>query len=61
MWLFIIGILVIMTGFPLTIYELIIGFLFREFWSALLFVSIVKIVGFILCFLIARHLFRESF
>lgn len=44
----------------MTIYELIIGFVLKEFFFALFFVSIVKIIGFTLCFLLARYLFREK-
>ena len=44
----------------MTIYDLIIGFILKDFFFALFFVSLIKIIGFTLCFLLARYLFREK-
>ena len=54
-----IGIVCILIGFPIMIYEIALGFIIRDFWLALLLMSIVKIIGFTIAFLIARYCFKE--
>jgi hypothetical protein len=56
--LFIFGILLTITGGPLGIYEVILGFLIKDFFKACLLALPMIITGFILTFYISRWFFK---
>lgn len=55
--LYLIGIIIIISGGPIAIYEIIIGYLLKNFWKAFFFSLPMIIVGYIMAFYISRWLF----
>jgi hypothetical protein len=47
-----------MVGAGLSLYEVALGFIIREFWTALLLMCVIKIFSFTLAFFLARYFLR---
>jgi uncharacterized membrane protein YdjX (TVP38/TMEM64 family) len=42
-----------------SVYEIIIGFIFKSFWDGIFIITLVKTSGYLLAFVLGRFLFRS--